>query len=61
MHGEQVRLEELLYYCNQLGLDDKISRFTEPSYYAQNVELSPQNNDKIKGMMLNVDKKVKLE
>ena len=39
-------------------MDDKINRFTEPEYYAENVELSRYDNEKIKDMMLAVDYKV---
>ena len=53
--GDQIRVEELLYYCKEQGVDSMIRKFTVPEYYAENVELSRHKNEKIKNMMLAVD------
>lgn len=55
---EQVRIEELLHYCNKVGADDKISKFTEPDFYVNNVEFSRYDNERIKDLVRAVDRKV---
>ena len=55
---EQVRIEELLHYCNRIGADDKIAKFTEPDFYVDNVELSRYDNERIKGLVRAIDRKV---
>ena len=51
-----VRVEELLKYCQEVGLDDKCLRFTEPDYYIDHVQVSTYDNEKIRGMMHSVDR-----
>ena len=55
----QVRAEDLLSYCNEVGIDDNCLRFTHPDYYLENVEIeaTARGNDSIKAMMQNVDRK----
>ena len=55
---EQVRIEELLHYCDKVGADDKIAKFTEPDFYVDNVELSRYDNEHIKDLVRAVDRKV---
>ena len=50
-----VRIEELLKYCEEVGLDDKCLKFTEPEYYLEHVLVSAYDNEKIKEMMHSVD------
>ena len=61
LDSDQIRVEELLFYCQEQGVDDKINRFTEPDYYVENVQLSSIDNEKIKDMMQAVDYKVMQE
>ena len=35
----QVRVEDLLSYCKDIGIDDDCLRFTHPEYYLENVEI----------------------
>ena len=35
----QVKIEDLLSYCNDIGMDDECLKFTHPDYYLENVEI----------------------
>jgi hypothetical protein len=58
LNEKQIRLEELLQYCRDQGLDSETLKYTQPDYYIENVQVSSYDNEKIKEMMRNVDRKV---
>ena len=53
-----MRVEELLQYCREKGLDSESLKYTQPDYYIENVQVSNHDSEKIKEMMRNVDRKV---
>lgn len=54
-----MRVEELLKKCREdKTVDDQSLRFTQPDYYINNVQVSTYDDEKIKEMMRNVDRKV---
>ena len=48
-------VEELLSYCKEQGVDEKLHRYTELSYYNDHVKFSSLDEDKIKKMIKKVD------
>lgn len=56
MNPKQVRIEELLKYCDEVGIDDQSLKFTQPDYYIDHVLVSTYDNEKIKAMMHSVDR-----
>lgn len=54
-----MRVEELLKQCREnKQLDEESLRYTMPEYYVENVKVNTSNNQKIKDMMRQIDRKV---
>ena len=62
---QQVRVEDLLKYCREVGPDENCLRYTRPRFYLDNVQVGPDAVDertisqkyqnKIKEMMSKAD------
>lgn len=62
---QQVRVEDLLKYCREVGPDENCLRYTRPRFYLDNVQVGPdaanggtisqKYRNKIKKMMSKTD------
>ena len=50
-----VKINDLLDYCRNVGLDDYSLNFTQPDFYVDNVQFDTSNDSKIREIIKQVD------
>ena len=50
-----VKINDLLDYCRNVGLDDYSLKYTQPDFYVDNVQLDTSNDPKIREIIKQVD------